>query len=249
MLVSPALGTAKARRYRPQAMHVTRTIIGGLVVLMLVGAAPVRATRSLEDPRPSDAPEANDGPYVGKFLVATPKMADPRFAKTVVLVLEHRVGGLEATDKGGAMGLVINRRIGVGPLGKLLEGSGIALDKSQSAYQVTLHYGGPVEGYLAFILHSGEYHDDPAARPVRGLAHGRVMLSTDASVMAKVAAGKGPRHSLFILGYAGWGPGQLEREIADGAWVVVPADADLVFGPDRGEALWQKTWTLRGVTL
>lgn len=226
-----------------------RTILGGLAVLLLFGWAHVQAARTSADPQPPETPAVRDGPYVGQFLVATPKMADPRFAKAVVLMLEHRVGSLADDTVGGAMGLIINRRIGSGPLGMLLRGTGVAIDKELRDFQVTLHYGGPVEGYLAFILHSDDYQGGRNARPVRGMAHGQVVLSTDATVMTRVAQGEGPRHSLFVLGYAGWGPGQLEQEIGDGAWVLVPADADLVFGPDRGEALWRKTWALREVDL
>ncbi len=226
-------------------MSPKRMAILGWVLLMAVVTSPLHAAKTPQGPADQDTPMARTGPYVGRLLVATPRMGDPRFAKTVILMLEHRVDGIGA----GAMGLIIYRFIGQGPVGKLLDGSGATVDGATAEKPVSLHFGGPVEGYLGFILHSGEYPGTSDSRTVKGMAEGTVIVSTDVGLLAKIATGAGPKNSLFLMGYAGWGPGQLEREIAEGAWVLIPGDAGLVFGADRGEALWRKAWERRGLEL
>jgi putative transcriptional regulator len=169
----------------------------------------------------------------GQLLVATQKLGDPRFAETVIYMVDH--------DAKGAMGLIVNRAIGVGPLDKLLKGFGI--DDEDAAGTIRLHYGGPVDLGQGFILHSTDY-EGPGTRVLnKGVA-----ITTKLEVLKAIAKGEGPKRSLFALGYAGWGPGQLEGEIARDDWVTAPADQDLIFSDDL-ESTWDRAIKMAGVAL
>jgi putative transcriptional regulator len=178
---------------------------------------------------------AADGPpsLRGHLLIASPGLADPRFAQTVVYLIAH--------DDGGAMGLVVNRTFGDGPLDALLAGFGVAAAGHRDT--VRLHYGGPVEPERGFVLHSTDY----AGVSTRQVADG-VAVSMGRDVLEAVAVGKGPAQRLFMLGHAGWSPGQLEREIAGRAWLTAPADASLLFSGTIDD-LWQRALRTAGTTL
>ncbi len=160
----------------------------------------------------------------GKLLVAAPGMTDPRFAKTVIYMVEH--------DKGGAMGLVINRAVGKGPVADLLRGLG--LDAAGATGDVLAHWDGPVGLKQGFVLHSTDYTSDGSI-----VVDGKFALTFDAKILRAIGAGRGPKHALFAFGYSGWGPGQLESEFRRNGWVVVPADPALVF-EEKPENKWQK---------
>lgn len=177
--------------------------------------------------------QASDGFLDGKLLVATARIGDPRFSRTVIYMINH--------DAEGAMGLVVNRVYGTGPLTSLLEGFGI--DAAEAGGMVRLHYGGPVSPGRGFVLHS----DDYAGPETRVVATG-VALSTGVDVLEALARGAGPKRRLFILGYAGWGPGQLEGEIARDDWVTAPADASLIFSDDL-ESVWDEAISRAGLAL
>ena len=106
-----------------------------------------------------------------------------------------------------------------------------------------MRYGGPVEQARGFVLHSEDY-TGPSTRVVGD----GVALSTGFDILKALAGGTGPRQAQFLLGYAGWGPGQLEGEIVRGDWLSAPADDRLIFSedPDRvwGEALEHAGTTL-----
>lgn len=176
---------------------------------------------------------ADDGFLRGKLLVATARIGDPRFSHTVIYMIDH--------DAEGAMGLVVNRAYGTGPLDELLKGFGI--DAVHVRETVRLHYGGPVEPSRGFVLHSDDY-SGPGTRVVAG----GVALSTGADVLEALTDGTGPERRLFILGYAGWGPGQLEGELARDDWVTAPADASLIFSDDL-DSLWDEAISRASVAL
>ncbi len=169
----------------------------------------------------------------GQLLVATQKLGDPRFAHTVIYMVDH--------DAKGAMGLIVNRAYGVGPLDKLLKGFGI--EDEDVAGTIRLHYGGPVDTAHGFILHSTDY-EGPGTRVVNK----EMALTTKLEVLKAIAKGEGPKRSLFALGYAGWGPGQLEGEIARDDWVTAPADESLIFSDDL-ESSWDRAIKKAGVAL
>ena len=148
------------------------------------------------------------------FLIAMPAMADPHFAKTLTFICEH--------NDQGALGVVVNRPIDL-TVHALLEQIEIppATDATQ---HIPVHYGGPVQTERGFVLHT------PAGAWQSTLAvSDKIGLTTSKDVLQAVARGDGPPHMLVTLGYAGWAPGQLERELAQNAWLTVQADARILF--------------------
>jgi putative transcriptional regulator len=170
----------------------------------------------------------------GRLLVATPDLDDPNFQETVVYLVHH--------DQGGAMGLVINRVLGAGPLDKMLEGLGVPPNGAADV-ELRVHYGGPVEPARGFMLHSPDYRAEDTV-----VLSDLAALTVSPGILEDIAAGKGPRRSLFALGYAGWAPEQLESELAAGAWFVVEPDADLLFD-EHAETKWQRAFDRRGIEL
>jgi putative transcriptional regulator len=153
--------------------------------------------------------------FAGQLLVATAEMEDPRFAESVIYMVKH--------DATGAMGLVINKPMAKGSIADLLKGFG--LEGKSSKREIVIHYGGPVGARQGFVLHSDETLLESSTKVANGIA-----MTADAKMIEAIAAGKGPRQSLFMLGYAGWAPGQLEAELKMNSWIVVPGDKALIFG-------------------
>ena len=147
------------------------------------------------------------------FLIAMPAMVDPHFAKTLTLICEH--------NDQGALGVVINRPIEMNLHG-LLEQLGINPDVD-AFKSVPVHFGGPVQVDRGFVLHTphGEWQSTLAVSADLG-------LTTSKDILEAVAKGRGPLHTLVTLGYAGWAPGQLEHELAQNAWLTVPARSDII---------------------
>lgn len=169
----------------------------------------------------------------GQFLVAEPSMPDPRFAESVILMISH--------DPGGAFGLIVNRRLGEIGIADLLSELGGSSEGLEGT--IGLHYGGPVEAGRGFILHSADSIPDSSDPVGTDFA---VTGKTD--ILARIADGTGPKDSLFALGYAGWGPGQLESEMQRKDWFTAPSDPDLVFTNEPAET-WQRVMDRRGVDL
>ncbi|MSP68150.1 MAG: YqgE/AlgH family protein [Alphaproteobacteria bacterium] len=171
------------------------------------------------------APLAGDArSLAGQFLVASREMSDPRFVKTVILIVRH--------DRAGAFGLVVNRVMAVRPLSQVMRGFGLVPGKA--AGEAPVHFGGPVEIERPFFLHSVDYLGPHSYAFAADLA-----LSPDPSVLTRFAEGQAPTRVLVLLGYAGWAPGQLEQELSENSWVVVPADAVLVFDR-RNDTKWER---------
>lgn len=148
------------------------------------------------------------------FLVAMPGMADSNFSGTVVYVAEH--------SERGALGLVVNRPMEL-DLGDLFERIDLSLQSAVTA-RMPVFVGGPVQTDRGFVLHQpvGQWNSTVAVTEDIG-------LTSSKDVLEAVSRGEGPTRMLVTLGYAGWGPGQLEEELAQNAWLTVPADADLIF--------------------
>lgn len=182
--------------------------------------------------RESGRAETEAKPVSGQFLVAKAGMADPRFAHSVIYMIEH--------SDAGAMGLIVNRVIAKGRLDVFMRAMDI--DPGELNGDIRLYYGGPVELDLGFVLHEG----DLPGEATKDVGHG-LRLSGHRGVLQAIAAGTGPRRAIFALGYAGWGAGQLEREMLSGSWITVPYDADLLFGDD--ETKWEKATGKAGVAL
>jgi len=162
----------------------------------------------------------------GQLLVSRASMPDPRFQETVIYMIGH--------DESGAFGLVVNKPQAVGPIGALLEQLGIDPGGAAGSRSITLHYGGPVDPERGFVLHSADYGVDTTHR-----VSGEIAMTSGAEVLLDIARGEGPQRSLLLFGYCGWGPSQLEDELARGDWAVIDADTELVLGTDH-ESKWRR---------
>jgi putative transcriptional regulator len=173
---------------------------------------------------PNDPDKKSPFGLGGKLLLAMPLIGDPRFHRAVILICAH--------DKNGAMGLVINHRLpGLefpALLGQLGISAEIEIDHMVGAMPVMS--GGPVESARGFLLHSSEFQRT-----------GTVQVDADFSItgtieaLKELARGNGPHQAMFVLGYAGWGQGQLERELQQNAWLMVDPDPRIIFHPDPAE--------------
>ena len=170
----------------------------------------------------------------GRLLIAMPGIDDPRFERTVLLVCRHSAEQ--------AMAIAINRPIEGITVGGLLDRLGIQSEIRIPEDPVLM--GGPVECERGHVLHSDDY-----ASPGSTLVVGDgVALTATREVLAAMADPvRRPRHSLLALGYAGWGPGQLEREIQESVWLTCDPDEELVFGQDH-EWKWSRALAKIGVS-
>lgn len=148
------------------------------------------------------------------FLIAMPHMADPNFAHTVIYLIEH--------NDQGAMGLVINRPNGLN-LADVLEQLRPDSEPSVLCQSLPIFSGGPVQTDRGFVLHPS----GPQFQATLDL--GDLGLSTSQDVLFAISQGEGPARHLIALGYAGWGAGQLEEELADNVWLTCPADQAILF--------------------
>jgi putative transcriptional regulator len=159
----------------------------------------------------------------GQLLIATPGMRDQRFDRAVILMIRH--------DRAGALGIVINRPLGERPLADLLAAFG-AKDTPATG-NVHVFLGGPVELEVGFVVHSTDYRRSETID-----VDSRFAATSSREVLRDMAANMGPMKSLIAFGYAGWGPGQLEGEMARNVWYVAPADVGIVFDDDR-DKVWE----------
>ncbi|NKB76578.1 MAG: YqgE/AlgH family protein [Gammaproteobacteria bacterium] len=150
-----------------------------------------------------------------QLLVSMPLLDDPNFAKTVILICQH--------NEDGAMGIVVNRVL-THSLGDIfLELSLPITDLSHM--NAPVYDGGPVQREIGFVIHNGDKCDWDSSISIND----SLCLTTSRDILSAMAEGKGPQKAVLGLGYAGWGPGQLEEEIKNNAWFSTPADADIIF--------------------
>lgn len=157
--------------------------------------------------------ELTPGSLRDHFLIAMPGLNDSSFAHTVTYICEH-------SDK-GAMGVVINTATPM--LLKEIFSQMDLDDLSDQGDQIVMS-GGPVQPERGFVLHSNEakWQSTLEISP-------DISLTASRDIITALAAGHGPKQCLIALGYAGWGEGQLEAEIAANSWLTVPADKDIIF--------------------
>jgi putative transcriptional regulator len=193
--------------------------LGVLVLALVLPATMLHAARTA----PADtAPQ--HGSLAGQLLMAAPSMSDLRFRQTVILMVKH--------DANGAFGLVINRPLGERLLANVMEALG---EKDPAASgSIRIFLGGPVQPEIAFVVHSADYHATGTIDVDANIA-----VSGSRDVLRDIAHQQGPKQSLVVFGYAGWGAGQLEGEMAQRAWFTTAADAKLVFEWDRDQ-LWDE---------
>ena len=201
---------------------VMRRLLGAAVAAGLIAAVPV----------PQSVAEEPDK-FTGRLLVATPKMADPTFGQSVIYVVAH--------DDNGSLGVIVNEPVKDLSYGELFDL--MRQPRRDLAGKLTVHFGGPVEPRIGFVLHSKDF-----MLAQHELAAGDLAVTTDADMLTAIAEGRGPAKYTVILGYAGWGPGQLEMEMEQGDWLVVPSDPDLIFAPDP-QQIWQRALAKYQTTL
>lgn len=167
------------------------------------------------------------------FLIAMPTLQDPNFFHGVTLICEH--------SEQGAMGIMINRPLGIS-LGEIFAEMAIHSENLEiNSWSVFL--GGPVQNERGFIIHQPSGDWDNMLK-----INSDVAVTSSRDMLEAIAAGQGPERCLFALGYAGWGPGQLEKEIIDNAWISTPADNAIIFETPV-ELRWQAAAESAGVDL
>ena len=170
----------------------------------------------------------------GQFLIATPAMQDPRFERSVIFMIEH--------DRQSAMGVIINKIFDEISFIDLLEQLDIEYSQDLTQYKVLV--GGPVDIGRGFVLHSPDVElSDTVVYEENDLA-----VTTSLDMLAKIANGKGPAKNIFALGYAGWGAGQLDQELKDNGWIVVPATPDILFETPAHQR-WERALQLAGISV
>ncbi len=149
-----------------------------------------------------------------QFLIAMPGLADPIFARSLAFVCEH--------GEQGAMGIIVNRPLGM-TLSSLFSQIDIELHRPDVA-DLGVCFGGPVQTDRGFVLHEplGAWQSTLAVSDELG-------LTTSKDILQAVGSGEGPERLFVSLGYAGWEAGQLEKEIAENAWITVEADMRVIF--------------------
>lgn len=168
----------------------------------------------------------------GKLLIAMPGMGDPRFEHSVIFLCAH--------SDDGAMGLIVNKPVDDLQFGQLLRQLGI--EPGPEARDIRIHIGGPVENGRGFVLHTADYGTKGSTLQVDS----RFGMTATLEVLQALADGGGPERSFLALGYAGWGPGQLEREILANGWLTCDANEDLVFSAANPRK-WQEALRSLGV--
>jgi len=180
-------------------------------------------------PAPSDAAPLD---LNGQLLIAMPGMGDPRFEKSVVFLCAH--------SPREAMGLIVNKPASGLRFRDLLEQLKIA--PGPECPDMRVHFGGPVEHGRGFVLHSADYTSNSSTLRIDD----RFGMTATLDVLEDMARGMGPARAMLMLGYAGWGPGQLEREIAQNGWLTAEASPELVFALDDG-AKWAMSLKTLGI--
>jgi putative transcriptional regulator len=204
-----------------------------LIVALLVALTAPAFLRAAVVPGDMPAEPAAGSSLTGQLLVATPDMDDPRFVHAVILIVRH--------DQRGALGIMLNRPVEERPLADVLKLLGI--EEPDAAGSVRLFAGGPVEPQRGFVVHSADYH-----RAETVDIDSRLAMTSSPEILRDMAHHHGPAKSLVAFGYAGWGPGQLDNELAQHGWYTAAADPGLVFDEDRGN-LWSVAVARRTINL
>ena len=169
----------------------------------------------------------------GKLLLAMPNMGDPRFERAVICMCEHSADG--------AMGIVINQPADHIDFPELMNQLDIDIPEDHAA--ISVFTGGPVEPNRGFVLHSADYMQESSL-----IVSEIIAVTATVEILRALASGDGPQHNLLALGYAGWGPGQLEAEIQDNAWLHTELDSDLVFAT-QADSVWPLAMAKLGIDI
>lgn len=175
----------------------------------------------------------------GKLLIAMPSIGDGRFDHSVIYLCSH--------NSEGAMGLIVNKPAGDLSYANLIEqvmGSQpeFNMQKLSALQELPVLLGGPVDTSRGFILHTDDYASDEATLSVKD----GICVSASIDILRAIATGEGPKRSLLALGYAGWGPGQLEAEIRAHGWLSCAADPDVVLDATL-QTKWERALSKLGI--
>ena len=166
----------------------------------------------------------------GQLIVSMPSLQDERFYKTVIYICAH--------SSEGSMGIIINKKIDYDLFPNLLEQLGIDKPINNKLF---LRYGGPVESGRGFVLHS----DDIVRKETLNIKKG-VALTSTSEFFEDLVKGNGPKNSILALGYAGWQPGQLEKEIIQNSWMSLPVETNFLFDEALSKK-WNEAYKLLGI--
>ncbi len=169
----------------------------------------------------------------GKLLIAMPSMGDARFERSVIYMCAH--------SEDGAMGLIVNKPAPDLRFSDLLEQ--LDMKSAGEARQIQVHFGGPVEHGRGFVLHSRDYESAESTLTVDD----SFGMTATLDILEDISNGDGPKDCLLALGYAGWGPGQLESELQANGWLTCEASHDLVFNEGDGDK-WQAALASLGIS-
>lgn len=176
---------------------------------------------------PNDSMDLN-----GKLLIAMPSIGDARFEQSVIFMCSH--------SEKGAMGLIVNKPAEDLKFPDLLKQ--LDIEVSRGSRSILIHFGGPVEFGRGFVLHSADYGETESTLRVDD----DFAMTATLDILEEIALGGGPSQALLAMGYAGWGPGQLEDEIARNGWLIGDASEHLVFGRDN-DTKWQGALKAMGI--
>ncbi len=165
-----------------------------------------------------------EGLLTGQLLIAMPAMNTPHFSQAVIYICAH--------TPEGAMGIVLNRPLASPSFSDLLEQ--LEVRPQPPVRQIELYRGGPVDAARGFVLHTADWTGDGSL-----MVDPRIALTASLDVLKSIADGGGPARGFLALGYAGWGPGQLDKEMTENAWLSAPASVDIVFDGDH-ETKWRR---------
>ena len=167
----------------------------------------------------------------GQLLISMPSQEDERFEKSVIYMCAH--------SKDGAMGIIINKKIDYDLYPELLQQLGI--DNPLIGKKLYIRYGGPVESGRGFVLHSDEFIRKETLTIDKGIA-----LTSTSEFFDDLSKGNGPKNSILALGYAGWGPGQIESELISNSWMTLRTDSNFIFDESVSNK-WNDAYDLLGV--
>ena len=167
--------------------------------------------------------------FTNKLLIAMPSMVDINFNRSVVYIEEH--------NQDGAIGIIINKTMDL-TVANLLAHLDIPIKNSDEATQ-QVFIGGPVSQEQGFVLHENKLTSDPN-HPLN--------ISTSKEVLTQIGQGTGPVEYIITLGYAGWEPGQLEKEIIANDWLVAPYNPDIILRTPASNR-WEQAAKLIGINI
>lgn len=168
----------------------------------------------------------------GSFLISTPQMPDPRFAEQVILICAH--------SEEGAMGVAVNKPNPYISLKEILKSANLPVPEADLP---PVYIGGPVEIESAFVLYRSDYRVEHQLEISPGLS-----LSRESKILEDISKNQGPEEYLFLLGYAGWGPGQLESELIADGWLTLPCEKSIIFSVADQEK-WRTAAMLYGIDI